>query len=421
MEQIDVLDALRRHVMMIIALCVVATIAGYAFSFLLTSEYEASALVLVRPQQEIKIDTNKGDKEFLDFPMGQSSVVETPSKTYIEIIKSSELIGKVVSDLGLDKEKPAESGRLSKLLPPYLREIVDDIKHFLKTVPAIVRYGKVIEEDPFTKAVKGVQNNLSLKSLTDTYVFEIKYSAKDPQQAADVANSAASLFIKFMGEIRQSEARHVRDQLQIQLEQSRQQLQKARQRLEDYKKEHSVFLYQTEYDSKLKVISDLEIELAKAEEALVGGQTTLANASLAAKRARLIRLINERKADLQPLPSQEHELMQLDEEVKTAATAYEVVGKEFDDAQIKYSYAMPEVHLVSQAVPPQLPSKPARGTISLASLLGGLVVAVGLALLLEYLNRRVRGIHDVEDFVGIKVLATIPRVSRHRWARAGLS
>jgi len=66
--------------------------------------------------------------------------------------------------------------------------------------------------------------------------------------------------------------------------------------------------------------------------------------------------------------------------------------------------------LVSQAVPPRLPSSPARATIALVSLLGALVVSVGLAFFLEYLNRRVRDIRDMEDFVGVTVLATIPRV-----------
>src|SRR5207244_13396563 len=105
---------------------------------------------------------------------------------------------------------------------------------------------------------------------------------------------------------------------------------------------------------------------------------------------------------------------------KVALTAYEIVDKEFKEADIKYSYAMPEVRLVSQAVAPRLPSSPIPVKIALIALLGGLVVAVGLAFFLEYLNRGVRGIDDIEDFVGVKVLATIPRISPRRWRHAGL-
>src|SRR5438128_2238714 len=100
MEQIPILDVLRRRLWMIIAVCMVAMVAGYAFSFLIPERYTASALVLVRPQQPIKITTDKVGKEILDFPTGSSNSVETPSKTYIELIKSTELIGKVVHNLG---------------------------------------------------------------------------------------------------------------------------------------------------------------------------------------------------------------------------------------------------------------------------------------------------------------------------------
>jgi capsular polysaccharide biosynthesis protein len=81
---------------------------------------------------------------------------------------------------------------------------------------------------------------------------------------------------------------------------------------------------------------------------------------------------------------------------------------------------MPELGLVSEAIAPRLPSSPRRGYMALASVVAGLVVGLGLAFFLEYLNRRVRGIHDIEDFVGVKVLATIPRVSQRQWRQAGL-
>jgi uncharacterized protein involved in exopolysaccharide biosynthesis len=417
MEQIAILDVLRRHASMIIIICVVTTLAGYGFSFLIPDRYTASALVLVRPQEPKKMGTHS-NKEFLDFPMGSAAVVETAGKTYIELIKSSALISEVVRELGLDKDKEAESDRISKLLPDFLKTSVEDLKQFLKAVPAILKYGRVVEDEPFTKAVKAVHDDLKLESHLDTYVFEIKYTAKNSQRAANVANTTAKTLIQFVNDLRLSEAGYQRDHLKTELEQSRQQLIAARGRLESYKKAHSVFLYEPEYESKLKVIAELQVELAKAEAALVGSQNTLLNVSLAAKRARIIRLIGEREGELAPLPAIERELKQLELDVKTAASAYEFVDKEFREADIKLSSAMPEARLVSQADPPRLPSSPLRGTIALASLFCGLVVGIGLSLFLEYLNRRVRGIHDVEAFVGVKVLATIPRVSQSRWRAA---
>ena len=42
--------------------------------------------------------------------------------------------------------------------------------------------------------------------------------------------------------------------------------------------------------------------------------------------------------------------------------------------------------------------------------LAGLLVGVGLAFFLKYIDRKVRGVNDIEDFVGLKVIATIPRL-----------
>jgi uncharacterized protein involved in exopolysaccharide biosynthesis len=420
MEQLPLFEVLRRRVSMIITVCVISSVGGYAFSFLIPERYAASALVLVRPQQPIKIVSDKATKENLDFPMGSSTSVETPGKTYIEIIKSTELIGKVVRNLGLDQKKEAGRGSISKFMPPYVAVAWAGLIQSFKDLTAILKYGRLIEDDSFTKAVKGVGDGLSLKSREDTYLFEIAYKATDPQVAADVANTTAKLFMDFMEGIRSSEAQYARDQLATQLEQSRRHVDSARQRLQSYKEAHSVFIYDSEYTAKLKVIGDLEVELAKAEAALAGSQNTLSTASLAARRTRLVRSLRDHEAELAPLPRLEHELKQLELEVQNALTAYQVIEKEFQEAELKNSYQTPEIRLVSQAVPPQLPSSPGRFTIATASLFAGLVVAVGLAFFLEYLDRQVRGVRDVEDFVGVKVLGTIPRVAQRRWRQAGL-
>jgi uncharacterized protein involved in exopolysaccharide biosynthesis len=405
MEQIAIFDVVRRHLAMIITVCIIATVTGYALCFLLPNRYVAPALVLVRPQQPIKTSESKSSKEFLGFSIGSGAAVETASKTYIAIIKSPALISEVVRQLGLDKEpEDANSGESTGFL--------HKLGQSLKDLTAILKYGKVIEEDRFTRAVNGVSGGLSLEATPDTYIFELKFTASDPVMAADVSNTTAKMLIKFVSELRLAESQHQLDYLRTELKQSRDQVNAARQRVESYKEAHSIFSPDREYETKIKVISDLEMELAKAEGTLVGRQNTLSRLSLAAQRAHLIRLIGERKAELTPLPEMERELKQLDQDVKDALNAYETVEKEFKDAEIKESYTMPEVQLVSPAVAPNLPSSPQRGIVAMVSLLGGLIVAISIALLLEYLNRGVRSIHDIEDFVGIKVLATIPRVLR---------
>jgi uncharacterized protein involved in exopolysaccharide biosynthesis len=419
MEVIVFFDVLRRHIFLIVTLCLITGLSGYGISFvsvLIPEKYDASAVLLVRPHDPIKIEPNNAGKEFMDFPVGQTPVVESASKTYIQIIQSPTLIGEVVRELKLDQKPPkAVTGIFT-----YIKWLYDGVVSNLKDAYTILKYGRLLKDDPFTKAVKDVSKGFVLKSYEDTYVFEIKYSDNDPQTAADVANTAARLFIKFMEEMKSSEATDAANHLNSELDQSRQRLVDTRESLRDYKASHGVFLYQPEYESKLKVISDLTVELAKldatyANENLATG--TIDANTYANKRARLLKILDENQADLGSLPTIERELQLRQADVDVASTTYGTVAKELKDAEIR-SDAMPEARLISPAFVPQLPSHPRREIFLLVSLLTGLLVGVALAFFLEYINRTARGINDIEDFVGLKVIGTIPRAPQTHASQA---
>jgi uncharacterized protein involved in exopolysaccharide biosynthesis len=415
MEEIAIFDVLRRHVYLIGALCIATTLAGYGISFfspLIPEKYDASAIILVRPHDQIKIEPNNASKEFLDFPVAQTPVVETASKTYIQIIQSTALLSEVVRELKLDQKPPkseTEGGTVFEQIYASIKALYDDIAPYLRDAVAIVRFGRLLKEDPFTKAVKDVSKGLVLKSYEDTYVFEIKYSDSDPQIAADVANTTARLFIGFMEEMRSSEAKDSADHLKSELEKSRQRLTDVRQMLRDYKESHQTFLYQPEYDAKLRVISDLTVELAKVDESLASSQSK--REDLRRERASLLKILDEHRAELAALPAVERELQLRQADVDVANTTYGTVAKELKDAEIK-SDPVSEARLISPALVPQLPSHPRRGIIVLVSSLTGLLAGVALAFFLEYINRTVRGINDIEDFVGLKVIGTIPIASQ---------
>ncbi len=413
-------SVLRRHVFLIVALCIVTALAGYGVTFisaLIPEKYESSATVLVRPHDPIKIEPNNSGKEFLDFPVGQTPVVESASKTYIQIIQSPTLIAEVVRELKLD-QRP-EAGPTGGFLG-YIKSFYKYVTSNLKDAYAILKYGRLLKDDPFTTAVKDLSKGLMLKSYEDTYVFEIKYSDVDPQTAADVANTAARLFIKFMEDMGVSEAKDSAERLKNQLEQSRQKVMEARESLQKYKEAHGVFLYQPEYDEKLKVISDLTVELAKldatyANESL--GANTIDATTYAKKRDRLLKVLKENQTDLASLPTVERELQQRQADVDVASATYGTVAKDLKDAEIR-SDVMPEARLISPAFVPQLPSRPRRDVFLGVSLLAGLFVGIALAFFLEYINRTARGINDIESFVGLRVIGIIPTAPRTHVSQA---
>jgi uncharacterized protein involved in exopolysaccharide biosynthesis len=355
MEVIAIRDVLRRHVTLIVSLCVVTALAGYGISFLqplIPEQYEVSALVLVRPNEPVKITASTG-KEYMDFPVGQTPVVESASKTYIRIIESPALVSRVVRELELDKPRPKKiyaGDTTFGLIAAWLKALYDEVEPYIKDTVAFAKYGRVLRDDEFTKAIKKVTGNLVLKSYEDTYVVEIQYRDEEADRAAAVANTVARLFINFLKEMRSSEAKELVSRLKRDVEGNRQQLVEARERLREYKESQGVFQTRSEYDAKLRV-TETDVEVAN--------------------------------------------------------TAYEAVFKQLKEAEMKTD-ALAEARLISPALVPQLPSRPRRLIFLGVAALTGFLVGVALAFFLEYVNRTARRLEDIEDFVGLKVIGTIP-------------
>lgn len=69
------------------------------------------------------------------------------------------------------------------------------------------------------------------------------------------------------------------------------------------------------------------------------------------------------------------------------------------------------ISVVEQAVPPERPSSPNRPVVAIAGFAGGMFLAMGIALLLELLNRKIRRPEDIEKALGVEVFATLPYIT----------
>jgi succinoglycan biosynthesis transport protein ExoP len=76
--------------------------------------------------------------------------------------------------------------------------------------------------------------------------------------------------------------------------------------------------------------------------------------------------------------------------------------------------AMPRVavSVKQKAEPPTAPARPRVGLNLMVGMLAGLVLGVGLAFFIEYLDTSVKTMEDVENLLGVPVLAIIPKAIR---------
>jgi chain length determinant protein EpsF len=101
------------------------------------------------------------------------------------------------------------------------------------------------------------------------------------------------------------------------------------------------------------------------------------------------------------------ELGVLLKDLDSAQRAFDAASQRFSQTRIEAQSEQSEVSILNPAVAPVEPSAPRVLLNTLVSILLGTILGVGLAMLLELLNRPIRSASDLKDMLGIPVLGTI--------------
>jgi uncharacterized protein involved in exopolysaccharide biosynthesis len=373
----------------LIWLPVVATCIGAGLTYVLPEQYESTALVLVRPYEEIKFDSSAGSdrKEIRDFPVNLSAPIDAPSKTFMEVIKSSAVARKIVDALQLHVKKP-------KNYESFFENIHDKVKTWIKsttrTVLNYLKYGRDIRASPFDLAVEDIEKNLRVSGRKDTYAFDITYRSDDPNEAAAVANMAADIFLEQSSEAYRIEAARVRKFIEAQLDDSQKALEKARGAVLAYKQSGGTFELGSEYGEQLKIASDLGDTLAKFEGVLAGRRHlaertgVIDSPNVIAKEAEIADLkqqISALQAQLAAYPDKERQMNSIIFTERLAERNYEFFFKFFEEARVKEAASVREIRVASRAVPSLYPVKPLKWVYAGSGFGIAMIAAIGWVLL----------------------------------------
>jgi len=80
--------------------------------------------------------------------------------------------------------------------------------------------------------------------------------------------------------------------------------------------------------------------------------------------------------------------------------------------EVKEIMKMDNVQIIDEAPLPRIPVEPSRVRNVIIGALAGLVIGLGLAFLLEYLDRSVKSEEQVTAILGVPVLGSVPRIDR---------
>lgn len=90
-----------------------------------------------------------------------------------------------------------------------------------------------------------------------------------------------------------------------------------------------------------------------------------------------------------------------------AAQIANTMAQKFSSSVIEIK-KVDSVSIVDKAVPPDQPIKPKKVINVFIAFLGGIITAVGLSFLLEYLDNSIKTTQDVEEVLGLPVMGVIP-------------
>ena len=134
------------------------------------------------------------------------------------------------------------------------------------------------------------------------------------------------------------------------------------------------------------------------------------------KKKALSNLINIYKSSISKGPSQEMTLSRLQRQVEANREIYQALlqqtrGSEIEEA-LQRTAAEFKFKIIEPAIKPLAPIKPNRNKIMMMAILVGSIVGFALIFILEYMDYSFKNIEDVEKYLNLPVLGTIPKIDK---------
>jgi chain length determinant protein EpsF len=160
------------------------------------------------------------------------------------------------------------------------------------------------------------------------------------------------------------------------------------------------------YRSQAAEVERLRSELA-AQTRITSSAVSNNATVLAAREATLRAAVAEQKTRLLALNRARDEMNVLQKDVESAQHAFDVVTQRQAQTRIEGMSDQSDVAILNPAVPPSEPASPRPVLNTLLSVFLGGMLGIGLALLAEMLDRRVRSEGDLLELAQIPVLGVI--------------
>ena len=357
------LEIMARRRGMIVGLVVVITLAAVVVSLVLPKWYEANALLLPPKDVTMPVGGMSQLAEVVSVVEGLNlPVMVTPSDVYARILSSRSIADSVIR--------------------------VCDLQARYETTTRLETYLALMSHARF--------------EVTEEGLLSVSAEDRDPQKAADITNAFVTALDKLNRRIATQRASQNREFIEERVRQVKTQVDSARQEFEAFQTTQRAVDFDQQTRLAVEQAISLKVSLAQLEIDLQMNERVMGkdNPELVEKRRRRD-IIKEQLRELEtanrdssffslPLASVprlkgQYELLY--SRVQVNDRLYTLLLEQLEQAKLQENEELPTISVLDYATPPEIRSRPQRSLIVAASFGGALVLAILLALLLEYFHR----------------------------------
>jgi capsular exopolysaccharide synthesis family protein len=161
-----------------------------------------------------------------------------------------------------------------------------------------------------------------------------------------------------------------------------------------------------------KPAKELQERITTLRSTTIPSQVAQLSRALDAQAASTEREVTRGSRDLQAIPQRTITEQRLTREMQSADLLYRTLQQRFEEASLAEASALPDVKVLDPAVAPTRPSANNRLRLIGMGMLGSLALALGLAILLDRMDKRVRYPDQVEKDLGLAILGAVPQIRR---------
>ena len=166
------------------------------------------------------------------------------------------------------------------------------------------------------------------------------------------------------------------------------------------------------YTDEYPLVKELKASVEALEKQTIPQLAARLIVELRQRETDFQRRIDGQSRELAEIPARTIEEMRLNRGVQVASGLYANLKNRHAETQLAAVSAVPDVSVLDTAIAPLMPTSTTASKMFLAALGGGLGAAIGLALLLDMIDKRIRYTSQATNDLGLSIAGAIPRVPK---------